>query len=138
METKVDVAHSLEARNVQNHQFRTGIDQNLIQREEGDADAFLSGVEQRLDGETLPHGGDIQAVAGEVSIHGVAGRRTGVSKKEIFLCQILSCDDRLGGQRMVPVADSKEYIVDLPRPRKGSDPDFIKLRNEVTDLIKWW
>ena len=26
----------------------------------------------------------------------------------------------------------------LPRPRKVSDPDFIKLRNEVTDLIKWW
>lgn len=27
---------------------------------------------------------------------------------------------------------------DLPRPRKVSDPDFIRLRNEVTDLIKWW
>lgn len=27
---------------------------------------------------------------------------------------------------------------DLPRPRKISDPDFIKLRNEVTELIKWW
>ena len=27
---------------------------------------------------------------------------------------------------------------DLPRPRKVSDPDFIKLRNEVTELIKWW
>jgi ABC-type nitrate/sulfonate/bicarbonate transport system ATPase subunit len=26
----------------------------------------------------------------------------------------------------------------LPRPRKVSDLDFIKLRNEVTDLIKWW
>ena len=26
----------------------------------------------------------------------------------------------------------------LPRPRKVSDPDFIKLRNEVTELIKWW
>ncbi len=26
----------------------------------------------------------------------------------------------------------------LPRPRKVSDPDFIKLRNTVTDLIKWW
>ena len=26
----------------------------------------------------------------------------------------------------------------LPRPRKVSDPEFIKLRNEVTDLIKWW
>ena len=27
---------------------------------------------------------------------------------------------------------------ELPRPRKVSDPEFIKLRNEVTDLIKWW
>lgn len=27
---------------------------------------------------------------------------------------------------------------DLPRPRKVSDPNFIKLRNEVTELIKWW
>lgn len=27
---------------------------------------------------------------------------------------------------------------DLPRPRKVSDPQFIKLRNEVTELIKWW
>jgi len=26
----------------------------------------------------------------------------------------------------------------LSRPRKVSDPDFIKLRNEVTELIKWW
>ena len=27
---------------------------------------------------------------------------------------------------------------EFPRPRKVSDPEFIKLRNEVTDLIKWW
>ena len=27
---------------------------------------------------------------------------------------------------------------DLPRPREVSEPEFIKLRNEVTDLIKWW
>lgn len=27
---------------------------------------------------------------------------------------------------------------ELPRPRKVSDPDFIALRNKVTDLIKWW
>ena len=26
----------------------------------------------------------------------------------------------------------------LPRPRKVSDPDFIQLRNQVTELIKWW
>ncbi len=27
---------------------------------------------------------------------------------------------------------------DLPRPRDIASPDFIKMRNEVTDLIKWW
>jgi sulfonate transport system ATP-binding protein len=27
---------------------------------------------------------------------------------------------------------------DLPRPRTVSDPAFVKIRNEVTDLIKWW
>ena len=26
----------------------------------------------------------------------------------------------------------------LPRPRKIADKEFIELRNEVTDLIKWW
>ncbi len=26
----------------------------------------------------------------------------------------------------------------LPRPRNVTDPEFIKLRNEVTELIKWW
>jgi len=26
----------------------------------------------------------------------------------------------------------------LARPRDFSDPEFIKLRNEVTELIKWW
>lgn len=33
----------------------------------------------------------------------------------------------------------KELITsDLPRPRDITSPDFVKLRNEVTDLIKWW
>lgn len=27
---------------------------------------------------------------------------------------------------------------DLPRPRDIASPDFVKLRNQVTDLIKWW
>lgn len=26
----------------------------------------------------------------------------------------------------------------LPRPRKVTDKEFIELRNEVTELIKWW
>lgn len=33
----------------------------------------------------------------------------------------------------------KEVIQnDLPRPRDIADPEFIKLRNRVTELIKWW
>lgn len=27
---------------------------------------------------------------------------------------------------------------DLPRPRDIASPDFVTLRNQVTDLIKWW
>ncbi len=27
---------------------------------------------------------------------------------------------------------------DLPRPRRVSDPAFVQLRDEVTELIKWW
>ena len=26
----------------------------------------------------------------------------------------------------------------LPRPRAVTDPEFIDLRNQVTELIKWW
>lgn len=33
----------------------------------------------------------------------------------------------------------KERIVNtLPRPRNIASPEFLALRNEVTDLIKWW
>jgi ABC-type nitrate/sulfonate/bicarbonate transport system ATPase subunit len=37
-----------------------------------------------------------------------------------------------------PTKIKKEIINELPRPRKISDPDFIGIRKEVTDLIKWW
>lgn len=37
-----------------------------------------------------------------------------------------------------PSKIKKSIINDLPRPRKITDPEFIKLRNVVTDLIKWW
>ena len=26
----------------------------------------------------------------------------------------------------------------ISRPRNVSDPEFVKLRNQITDLIKWW
>ena len=47
------------------------------------------------------------------------------------------------GQRILvltnkPTKIKKEIINDLPRPRNIADPEFVKLRNEVTELIKWW
>lgn len=37
-----------------------------------------------------------------------------------------------------PTHIKTEIMNTLPRPRKVSDPEFVALRNEVTDLIKWW
>lgn len=37
-----------------------------------------------------------------------------------------------------PTKIKKEIIDDLPRPRDIAAPAFVKLRNEVTNLIKWW
>ena len=37
-----------------------------------------------------------------------------------------------------PTGIKKEIINDLPRPRDVTDIAFNKLRDEVTDLIKWW
>jgi sulfonate transport system ATP-binding protein len=37
-----------------------------------------------------------------------------------------------------PTKIKTEIINNLPRPRKVSDLEFVKLRNQVTDLIKWW
>lgn len=37
-----------------------------------------------------------------------------------------------------PTKVKTEIINDLPRPRKISSPGFIELRNQITDLIKWW
>lgn len=37
-----------------------------------------------------------------------------------------------------PTKIKKSIPNNLPRPRKISDHEFVKLRNEVTDLIKWW
>jgi len=47
------------------------------------------------------------------------------------------------GQRILvlsnkPTKIKAEVAVDLPRPRHYLDPDFIKMRQEVTDLIRWW
>lgn len=37
-----------------------------------------------------------------------------------------------------PTKIKKEIENDLPRPRNILSEDFVDLRNEVTDLIKWW
>jgi ABC-type nitrate/sulfonate/bicarbonate transport system ATPase subunit len=37
-----------------------------------------------------------------------------------------------------PTTIKKEITNILPRPRNIADPEFVKLRNEVTELIKWW
>ena len=37
-----------------------------------------------------------------------------------------------------PTKIKKEIINDLPRPRDVTAPDFVEIRNHVTDLIKWW
>ncbi len=37
-----------------------------------------------------------------------------------------------------PTGIKTEIINDLPRPRNVSDHKFVELRNQVTDLIKWW
>lgn len=37
-----------------------------------------------------------------------------------------------------PTTVKKTLINELPRPRDIAAPEFVKLRNEVTELIKWW
>ena len=47
------------------------------------------------------------------------------------------------GQRILvltnkPTSIKRSIENTLPRPRDIASPDFVALRNEVTDLIKWW
>jgi len=37
-----------------------------------------------------------------------------------------------------PTSIKAEIKVDLPRPRNFMDPEFVRIRREVTDLIRWW
>ncbi len=37
-----------------------------------------------------------------------------------------------------PTTIKEEVVVNLPRPRDVTDPEFIKIRKYVTDQIKWW
>lgn len=37
-----------------------------------------------------------------------------------------------------PAKIKEEVMIDLPRPRDITDPEFIEYRNYITDKIKWW
>lgn len=37
-----------------------------------------------------------------------------------------------------PTQIKAEVIVDLPRPRSLIDPEFVEIRKQVTELIRWW
>ena len=37
-----------------------------------------------------------------------------------------------------PTTIKEDLKVDLPRPRDVTSPEFIKLRQYITDQIKWW
>ncbi len=47
------------------------------------------------------------------------------------------------GERILVLSNKPTHIaaeveVDLPRPRRVTDPRFIEIRKRVTDLIRWW
>lgn len=47
------------------------------------------------------------------------------------------------GERVMVLTNKPSTIretieIDLPRPRNIADEKFVKIRNHVTDLIKWW
>lgn len=48
----------------------------------------------------------------------------------------------LGNKIMIltnkPTTVKKTIVNDLPRPRDIAAPEFVELRNQVTELIKWW
>ncbi|WP_434510591.1 ABC transporter ATP-binding protein [Desulfitobacterium sp. AusDCA] len=37
-----------------------------------------------------------------------------------------------------PAKIKDEVIIDLPRPRKFDDPEFVKIKDYITDSIRWW
>lgn len=43
--------------------------------------------------------------------------------------------DRVLLLKNCPTSISKEYVIDLPRPRNYVDPDFLALRQEITDVM---
>lgn len=37
-----------------------------------------------------------------------------------------------------PTTIKSEIKLDLPRPRNFLDPEFVRIRREITEMIKWW
>jgi sulfonate transport system ATP-binding protein len=37
-----------------------------------------------------------------------------------------------------PTRIRADMEVNLPRPRDFTQPEFVKIREEVTELVKWW
>ena len=37
-----------------------------------------------------------------------------------------------------PAKVKEEIIIPLPHPRNVEDPEFVRIRNYITDQIRWW
>lgn len=37
-----------------------------------------------------------------------------------------------------PASVKEEIKIDLPRPRDVTSPEFVEIRNYITDIIRWW
>ena len=67
-------------------------------------------------------------------------KRTGTTI--IFITHNIEEAVYLGERVMVltnkPSTIRETIVVDMPRPRDIADPGFVKIRNHVTEMIKWW
>ena len=43
--------------------------------------------------------------------------------------------DRIVVMHNCPSKIKREYVIDLPRPRDYMDPEFLRLRKEITDIV---
>ena len=37
-----------------------------------------------------------------------------------------------------PTKVKEEITISLPHPRNVEDPEFVRIRNYITDQIRWW
>ncbi|MDO4789091.1 MAG: ABC transporter ATP-binding protein, partial [Johnsonella sp.] len=43
--------------------------------------------------------------------------------------------DRILVLKNCPTGVKAEYIIDLPRPRNYTDPEFLRIRREINDVV---